>query len=124
MGASSWRGGGHPFSTSAKPISLGIKSTTANAKRYTAARRNIQRNLDAKFVFAESKRQTRRAHLILEDGFKGKRRTKSVTAFASQLVTLYALPIQRRSGRVRLAGEKEHWQAGAGYSPSSTIPIK
>lgn len=87
----------------AKQISSGIKGKpeiASNAKRYTTAS-ETQRRVGVKFVFAEGKRKTRRAHFILEDRFRGRAAQRRVTAFASQLETSHALLIQRSSARVR-----------------------
>lgn len=79
-GASSLCGCGHPFSTTAKSISSGIKAKPPMLNA-TLQPVKVQRNLNVKFVFAESKRKTRRANFILEDRFEGKSSTKTHYSF-------------------------------------------
>lgn len=105
----------------AKQISSGIKGKpeiASNAKRYTA---ETQRSVGVKFVFAEGKRKTRRAHFILEDQFRGRAAQRRVTAFASQSETFHALLIQRSRACLRRGDGGE---APSARPPARTIPIK
>lgn len=80
-----------------------------------ATLQETQRSVGVKFVFAEGKRKTRRAHFILEDQFRGRK------ARYSFRITISDSTCPSHSGEQRARERRERWRRGP---PASTPPIK